>query len=110
MNHALRWSAVAVTAVLLIACGKRRDEVAAAMRTPTPATQAASTVPDTSVPPAAAVLTAPAAGPKVEAPGTRSSKAMTRAEESSAMPMGGQANDHSAPPTPAAPSKRASAP
>jgi hypothetical protein len=62
------------------------------------------------VPPATAVLTVPAANPKVEAPGTRSSKAMTRAEESSAMPMGGQANDHSAPATPPTPVKRASAP
>ena len=59
---------------------------------------------NTSVPPADAVLTpAPAAKPDPVAGRTNSS--MTRAQESSAMPLPGQNNDHSAP---TAPAKRAS--
>ncbi len=61
---------------------------------------------DVSVPPANAVL-APALATPVDPTAGRSNKAMSRAQESSAMPMPGQNNDHSAPLPPA---KRASSP
>ena len=53
---------------------------------------------DTSVPSASSVM-APAevAPPKDAPPATRSDKPLTTAQESTAMPLGGQANDHSAP-------------
>jgi hypothetical protein len=52
---------------------------------------------DTSVPSADAVF-APADGASsADAAAGRSNKAMTRGEESAAMPMAGQNNDHSAP-------------
>lgn len=62
---------------------------------------------DSSVPTADSVLTGPAPVAVPEAPGTRSNRAMSRAEESGAMPMAGQAGDHSAP---LAPRKGASTP
>jgi hypothetical protein len=61
---------------------------------------------DTSVPDAGSVLS-PSAEPKVDPAAERTNKAMTRGQESSAMPMPGQNNDHSAP---AAPARRASSP
>lgn len=51
---------------------------------------------DPSVPAADSVFT-PAGAPKTEAPTGRSNSAMSAAQESSAMPMPGQNNDHSAP-------------
>ena len=60
----------------------------------------------TSVPPADSVLT-PAAAAKADPAAGRTNSSMTRAQESSAMPLPGQNNDHSAPLTPAI---RASAP
>jgi len=60
---------------------------------------------DTSVPPAASVVgVSPPAVPA--APPGRTNSTMTRAEETGAMPLPGQNNDHSAPlavPKPAAP-------
>ena len=70
---------------------------------PRPTTGVAS---DVSVPTAESVLT-PANAVKVDPAAGRSNNAMSRAQESSAMPMPGQNNDHSAP-LPAA--KRASGP
>ena len=52
---------------------------------------------DASVPAADSVLTGAVTVTPPEAPGTRSNRAMSRAEESAAMPMAGQAGDHSAP-------------
>ena len=56
---------------------------------------------DTSVPSASSVM-APAevAPPKDAPPATRSDKPLTNAQESAAMPLGGQANDHSVPKSP----------
>jgi hypothetical protein len=79
------------------ACSKPMPDPVAA--TPVPVqTSAASAAgaPDTSVPDAAAVLSAaPAAS--VDPGAGRSNTAMSRAQEASAMPMPGQNNDHSAP-------------
>jgi hypothetical protein len=55
---------------------------------------------DSSVPSADSVLTSPAPVAASEAAGTRTNRAMSRAEESAAMPMAGQAGDHSAPLSP----------
>ena len=100
---------LALSTFLLIGCDKAQLE-------PNPPRLAAGHVdaappapqlPDPSVPAAASVLTPPASIPKTDVPGTRSNTTLTRAEESSAMPVAGQANDHSAPVSPAG---RASAP
>ncbi len=61
---------------------------------------------DTSVPPADSVVT-PAAAAHPNAAAGRTNSSMTGAQESNAMPLPGQNNDHSAP---LAPAKRASAP
>lgn len=49
--------------------------------------------PDTSVPDAGSLLP-PSAGPKADPSAGRTNGAMTRSQESSAMPMPGQNNDH----------------
>jgi hypothetical protein len=58
------------------------------------------------VPPADSVVGPVTEAPKADAAPGRSNSTMTRAQESSAMPMAGQNNDHSAPLTS---EKRASA-
>ena len=101
-----RIAVCAATALALSACDKRPHDP------PTPTVQpvgsatalVGATTADTSVPDAATVL-APAVVPKVEAPADRSNSSMSRTQESTAMPMAGQNNDHSAPLMPA---KRAS--
>ena len=52
---------------------------------------------NTTVPSAETVLSPAAETPKPAATGVRENKSMTLAEEAIAMPMAGQANDHSAP-------------
>lgn len=91
------------------ACGEAKHDPPSVQVGP-PSTEApavAASVGDTSVPPAQAVLPTQASPPTSSPPGTRNQKSMTRADESTAMPMAGQANDHSAPLPPA---RRASAP
>lgn len=70
-----------------------------------PAAAASSSV-DPSVPPVATVMSPPNET-KVDPTAGRTNKAMTGVQESTAMPMPGQNNDHSAPLSPA---KGASAP
>lgn len=91
------------------ACGQAQHDPPSVQVGPpsTEAPRAAVTAGDTSVPAAQGVLTAQPTTPTVTAPGTRTQKSMSRADESTAMPMAGQANDHSAPLPPA---RRASAP
>ena len=115
-------SAVAVSAALLLAaCGKDyasppKPLTKAAPSAPaTPATMGAAG--DASVPAAGAVFSTTEDSPKAEAAAaaatgattaaatTRSNRTMSRAEESAAMPMAGQANDHSAPAAASAPSR-----
>ena len=95
------------SAVFLAACDQRPDPAtsraepaATGVATPSP------TLPDPSVPAAASVLKAPAAATTPGVPGTRTNATLSDAQESNAMPMAGQANDHSAP---LAPAKAASA-
>ena len=105
-----------MAAATLVACGKP----APGTPTPSPMPPSMSTVAadktasaptggaakDASLPAAETVLT-PATATKVDPAAGRSNKAMTNAQESSAMPLPGQNNDHSAPLPPA---KRASSP
>jgi hypothetical protein len=95
------------SAVCLAACNKPPDPATPQAE---PATSGvampSSTLPDPSVPAAASALKAPAANTTTEAPGTRTNATLSGAQESNAMPMAGQANDHSAP---LAPAKGASA-
>lgn len=57
---------------------------------------ASADAPDTSVPAAASVFGATSAA-SASAAGARLNQSMSRAQESAAMPMPGQNNDHSAP-------------
>lgn len=96
-------------ALLLAACDRREADTTAAPVLP-PRVETGlppASTPDTSVPAADSVLSpAPGASQPVAA-ATRSNTGMTPAQESSAMPMAGQNNDHSAP---VATGKRASSP
>ena len=98
-----------LAALLLSACDKGRSDPPAPLVEPV-RVGASTTQPPlggTSVPTAASVVAAESVAAKPAATADRSNTQMTRAEESSAMPMAGQNNDHSAPLTAA---KRASAP
>lgn len=96
-----------LTALVLVACDRRPasapvspvDSATAGAAARRPGTT------DPSVPAADAVLS-PAtsgAGPATDAAAARTTLPMTRAQENSAMPLPGQANDHSAPQTTAKP-------
>ena len=101
--------ALGCAVLALAACDKGRLDPARPRVEAGPAVAAAPTGAgrDSSVPAADSVAT-PAANvaSKVD-PGTRSNAGLTRAEESSAMPVSGQSNSHSAPLSPAT---RASSP
>lgn len=107
-----RWAA-GLAVLALMACSKAGPEVPAPVTMPLPPAPVTAEVAvpsaaaaSTSVPAAASVFTPPAETKPDPAAG-RSNKAMSRAEESTAMPLPGQNNDHSAPLPPA---KRASGP
>lgn len=109
MNTHLPLIALCATVLALGACDKKpatppMPTVSQASPTESPATP--GSVADPSVPPAASVLSTANAA-KADPGQGRSNKPMSTAQESSAMPMPGQNNDHSAPLAPAA---RASAP
>ena len=88
-----------LSAVLLAACQKERPEPpkpkVEAVQIETGSASPSST--QTSVPAADTVFPAAGVAAPASTPSVRTNKAMTRAEESAAMPMAGQANDHSAP-------------
>lgn len=69
-----------------------------------------SATPDPSLPSADSVVTPAAAQAKPDPAAGRSNRAMSRSQESSAMPMPGQNNDHSAPLASTKPASGASAP
>ncbi len=94
----------ALALVTLGACSKAEPEPPVAVVVGFPGSGPAG---DTSVPAADSVLSPPASEVKTDTAAGRSNKAMSGAQESGAMPMAGQNNDHSAP---LAPAKRASAP
>jgi len=99
---ALPGLAIVVLALALGACSKAPVESSAPMATPPQAGSAPATAvgSNTSVPDAASVLK-PGDAAKADPATGRSNGAMTRAQESGAMPLPGQNNDHSAPLPPA---------
>lgn len=103
-----RVAVLLLAALTLCACGQEPADPPASTTKPVQAETAPATAgaADTSVPDAAAVL-GPAAAGKADPAAGRSNNSMSRTQESSAMPLPGQNNDHSAPLTPA---RRASAP
>lgn len=112
VGAASRLLACIALALLVSACSKR-DPENNTPATPTTPAQFPATAPanarstDASVPPADSVAMPAGNAPRADATAGRANTAMTRREESSAMPMPGQNNDHSAP---LAPAKRASGP
>lgn len=103
-----RVAVLVLTALTLCACGQEPADPPASATKPVQAgtTPATAGTAETSVPDAASVLRPTAAG-KADPAAGRSNNSMSRTQESSAMPLPGQNNDHSAPLTPA---RRASAP
>ena len=93
-------AAVWFIATLLCACQKtppaQPDSRSPSAAQAVPGTQAGSAS-ETSVPPANTVLAPADAKPAEPAAAGRTNAAMSRAQESAAMPMPGQNNDHSAP-------------
>ena len=119
LNSMKAMSAIALSAALLLAACSQ-DHASP----PKPITKDAGATPatmnaagDASVPaagtvlsttensPKAAAAAAAATGATTAAEAARSNRTMSRAEESAAMPMAGQANDHSAPAAASAPSR-----
>jgi hypothetical protein len=91
--------------VFLTACDKRPDPLAyQAEPAASSVAMPASTLPDPSVPAAETALKSPPAATVTD--GNRTNGTLSNAQESNAMPMAGQVNDHSAP---LAPEKGASA-
>ena len=105
MRHALIPSLLCIATLSLGACSPKRAEPVAPVIETGPTGVAATASP--TVPPATSVLLPAPGAAKADAGPGRENKSMTRAEESNAMPMAGQANDHSAP---LAPGKGASRP
>jgi len=108
MRMPFRLAALGLLALSLVACSRAPLDTAAPAITPVQPESGSATADgaNTSVPPAASVL-APAAQTRPDPAAGRTNGTMSRAQESSAMPMAGQNNDHSAPLTP---SKTASSP
>ena len=101
MSAPCRTACAGLVAAALCGCGKAPPEFPPAL----PVSSSASAA-ETSVPAAASVF-APAPAGSADPAAGRSNKSMTQAQESTAMPMPGQNNDHSAP---VGPAKPASAP
>jgi hypothetical protein len=100
--------ALIVMALMLNACSKAPSDATPPLTMPAQAASAPATSsgPDPSVPDASSVLT-PGTAPRADAAAGRTNGSMTPAQESGAMPLPGQNNDHSAP---QAPARRASGP
>jgi len=99
-THPSTLVALCLSALLLNACDKGQ------LGPPAPKVEAIKLEPDAAKQPPVTSTTVPAADsvvapanqtPKADAATGRSNSEMTRAQESSAMPMAGQNNDHSAP-------------
>lgn len=108
-------AALGLTALLLVACDKRPGDPLmpppATVSTSTSTGSAASPAADPSLPTAASVIAPAAEGTAAPAPSTgRTNAGLTNSQESSAMPMAGQNNDHSAPLAPAASGSSANMP
>jgi hypothetical protein len=115
MHSPLKPAALLCLTLLLGACDPRPDPLPApkveAVQKGVDPSQASGVATggtgDTSVPKASSVVDAASNAPGADTSAGRSTTAMTPTQESTAMPMAGQNNDHSAP---AVPARRASAP
>jgi hypothetical protein len=96
--------ALCLTSLVLCGCGKAPADAKPSIETPVGANTGSSSgsLADTSVPTAASVVV-PATQARPDPTAGRSNGKMSPAQESSAMPMPGQNNDHSAPLRAAAP-------
>lgn len=99
MSNQVMWAVLAAAVLSFAGCDRGLSGTAApqAGGVKPGAASTSPAGPDPSVPAAGTVVVSPEAMPAKAMPGTRSNAAMTRAEESNSMPMGGQVNDHSAP-------------
>lgn len=109
MRTPITAAALGLAISLLLACDKKplAPPVPTVGLVPLESRSTASGAPDPSVPPADTVV-APTAQVKPDPAAGRTNRSMSRSQESSAMPMPGQNNDHSAPLSPSKPSKPAS--
>ena len=89
-------TALCAAALLLSACDRDRSDPPMPYVAPAPVGAAPVAGSDPTLPPAASVVT-PVPGVPHPAPGVRTNDALTRAQETTAMPVPGQNNDHSAP-------------
>jgi hypothetical protein len=89
--------AVCFAALLLNACDKELARTAPQVEAIKVEPDAAKPATSTTVPAADSVVAPATQTPKADAATGRSNSTMTGAQESSAMPMAGQNNDHSAP-------------
>lgn len=105
MRSAARLVLAGLSVLVLSACEPQRPAVA-----PPAASGSVGADRDVSVPSAASVLTPAAPASTADTAAGRTNKSMSRAEESSGMPMAGQNNDHSAPAAAAQPGSGASKP
>jgi len=98
MRSSIDIGMLCLSALLLGGCNKAPSDPPVPTVTPARVETgpAAGSVANTSVPPADSVIT-PANENKVDPAAGRSNRSMSRSQESSAMPMPGQNNDHSAP-------------
>ncbi len=96
---------------MLVACDRKPSTPPAptVSLVPIESRSPASGTPDPSLPPADTVVT-PAAQAKPDAAGGRTNRSMSGFQESTAMPMPGQNNDHSAPLAPPRPASGATSP
>lgn len=103
MQIRTRLLTLSATALLLTACG--REVIEPPLPPAVTSTQAAAAMPppgaardsDTSVPSAASVFASDAPASSAATASTRTNATLTDAQESTAMPMAGQADSHSAP-------------
>lgn len=105
MHPPTAWIALSACVLCLGACEKTPTTPPTPVvnaPAPTDARATAGSAADPSVPSAESVFP-PTSVTKVDAPPERSNRTMSAAQESTAMPMPGQNNDHSAPLTPAKP-------
>lgn len=103
-SPAVQAAALIVTVLVLSACNKAPSQPPTPVIEPAqnPTVPATAGVMDTSVPDASSVLT-PAIPASADPAAGRSNSVMSRTQESGAMPLPGQNNDHSAQLTPAKP-------
>ena len=89
------WAAALAALANLSACGDKRDPARPPQPQVAAAVPATAGGPDPSVPPAAAVLPRDGTASAPTYPSTNQRNDISRNQESSAMPLPGQANDHS---------------